>query len=307
MTAEELNAIVESKDFPEFVRVCEARQNRRIAAMADAIAAEPGVRLVLMTGGSSAGKTTSAKRLCTQLGADGIPVEYVSTDDFFVGNALNPRDENGEFDYETIECVDRPLLSERLGALLEGREIPRHRFDFIAHEPYDADETMRLDKDGVVILEGLHALNPELLPGLGVKTFGVFVEPKPDAEFAGSLSLSSRDVRLLRRIVRDGQYRKISAGETLKMWPKVTAGEEKWILPFRHLANAQFNSFLDYELSILKPFAQGHLEKERIKNPDDAKVAQLLETLDGIAAASPVVVPGDSILRETIGGSLLEY
>ena len=309
MTIEELNTVAASPNFDDFVRVCEARQTKALSKIADAIAKRKGTRLVFVAGGSSAGKTTCAKRLCIQLMVDSIDATYLSTDDYFVGDARNPRDENGEFDYESIECVDRPLLAERLTAIFEGRKVPRRKFDFIAHAPYDADEKMSIGKNGIVVIEGLHALNPDLVKGVANRfgSYGVFVEPVSQPILFGVTRLPSRDARLLRRIVRDGQFRKMTAGQTLAMWPKVLAGEEKWILPFKDRADAKFDSSLPYELSILKPYAQGLLEKEHLRNPGEMKTARLLRLLEAVNGASSVAVPGDSIIRETIGGSQLEY
>ena len=162
MTIDELNAAVDSGEIDEIIRVCEARQCKELSKIADTITLKPGVRLVQLAGGSSAGKTTTAKRLCTQLRVNGRVAMHMSTDDYFVGNARNPRDENGEFDYETIECVDMPRLAQDLNALLAGETIRPRRFDFIRHEGYDPDFTVSLPPGGMIVLEGIHALNPRL-------------------------------------------------------------------------------------------------------------------------------------------------
>ena len=229
MTIEELNEIVETGDIDEFIRVCEARQCKELSKIADRITATRGVRLVLLTGGSSAGKTTTAKRLCTQLRVNGVPAAMqLSTDDYFVGNARNPRDENGEFDYETIEAVDRARLVHDLAALLDGAPVNLRKFDFAAHEGFDAPKPTRLPAGGVVVLEGLHALNPRLVEGLPTACgFQLFIEPKTQLEVFATTRLPSRDARLVRRIVRDHQFRKMLPDATFKMWPKVLAAEEK--------------------------------------------------------------------------------
>jgi len=309
MTIEELNEIVETGDIDEFIRVCEARQCKELSKIADRITATRGVRLVLLTGGSSAGKTTTAKRLCTQLRVNGVPAAMqLSTDDYFVGNARNPRDENGEFDYETIEAVDRARLVHDLAALLDGAPVNLRKFDFAAHEGFDAPKPTRLPAGGVVVLEGLHALNPRLVEGLPAACgFRLFIEPKTQLEVFATTRLPSRDARLVRRIVRDHQFRKMLPDVTFKMWPKVLAGEEKWINPFRPLADAEFDSALEYELAVLKPYAAGLVARMLLKDRDEVKAQMLAMLFEAIVATDPVKVPGDSILRETIGGSLLEY
>ncbi len=309
MTIDELNEIVESGDIDEFIRVCEARQCKELSKIADRITDTKGVRLVLLTGGSSAGKTTTAKRLCTQLRVNGVPAAmHLSTDDYFVGNARNPKDANGDYDYETIEAVDRARLVRDLTALLGGAPVHLRRFDFVAHDGFDAPRPTRLPDGGVVVLEGLHALNPRLVEGLPAACgFRLFIEPKTQLEIFATTRLPSRDARLVRRLVRDHQFRKMDPLTTFRMWPKVLAGEEKWIDPFRSLADAEFDSALEYELAVLKPYVAGLLARVLLRNRDEVRAQTLSMLFEAIVATDPVKVPGDSILRETIGGSLLEY
>ncbi len=308
MTLEELNQIITSSDAAEFIRVCEARQRKMLSKIADQITEHGGVRLVLIAGGSSAGKTTTAKRLCTQLRVNGAVTMHLSTDDYFVGDKRNPRDENGEFDYESVECVDRERLAQDIQALLNGETIHPRRFDFVAHDGYDCESTVTLPPGGIVVLEGLHALNPLLTEAIAdALKFRIFIEPKTQPIVFALTRLPSRDARLLRRMVRDNQYRKMSLEETFRMWPKVLAGEEKWINPFRPLADAEFDSALPYELAVLKLYALGLLVKYCLKNPQDEQARLLRDLLTMVAAADVSKVPGDSILRETIGGSQLEY
>ena len=266
------------------------------------------MRLVQLAGGSSAGKTTTAKRLCTQLRVNGRVAMHMSTDDYFVGDARNPRDENGEFDYETIECVDMPRLAQDLNALLAGETIRPRRFDFIRHEGYDPDFTVSLPPGGMIVLEGIHALNPRLTAAVADNCkFRLFIDPVSQPIVFAFTRLSATDARLLRRLVRDNQFRKMDPMTTFSMWPKVLAGEEKWIKPFRPLADAEFDSALAYEPAVLKPFAQGLLARVRLRGIDDPKVEFLMEFLESVHPTDPTKVPGDSILRETIGGSQLEY
>ncbi len=308
MTIDELNAAVDSGEIDEIIRVCEARQCKELSKIADTITLKPGVRLVQLAGGSSAGKTTTAKRLCTQLRVNGRVAMHMSTDDYFVGDARNPRDENGEFDYETIECVDMPRLAQDLNALLAGETIRPRRFDFIRHEGYDPDFTVSLPPGGMIVLEGIHALNPRLTAAVADNCkFRLFIDPVSQPIVFAFTRLSATDARLLRRLVRDNQFRKMDPMTTFSMWPKVLAGEEKWIKPFRPLADAEFDSALAYEPAVLKPFAQGLLARVRLRGIDDPKVEFLMEFLESVHPTDPTKVPGDSILRETIGGSQLEY
>ena len=308
MTIDELNAAVDSGEIDEIIRVCEARQCKELSKIADTITLKPGVRLVQLAGGSSAGKTTTAKRLCTQLRVNCRVAMHMSTDDYFVGDARNPRDENGEFDYETIECVDMPRLAQDLNALLAGETIRPRRFDFIRHEGYDPDFTVSLPPGGMIVLEGIHALNPRLTAAVADNCkFRLFIDPVSQPIVFAFTRLSATDARLLRRLVRDNQFRKMDPMTTFSMWPKVLAGEEKWIKPFRPLADAEFDSALAYEPAVLKPFAQGLLARVRLRGIDDPKVEFLMEFLESVHPTDPTKVPGDSILRETIGGSQLEY
>lgn len=308
MTIEQLNALAESGEIDEFIRVCEARQVKALSAIADVVASRGGKRLVLLAGASSAGKTTTAKRLCTQLRVDGMEAMHLSTDDYFVGNSRNPRDENGEFDYETVHCVDMPRLERDISALLAGEPVRLRRFDFIEHEGFDAEGESRLAPGGAIVLEGLHALNPLVAAGIDDSLkFRLFIEPVSQLQVFGDSRLPPADGRLLRRLVRDNSFRKLGPAETFLSWPKVLAGERKWIDPFRPRADATFDSGLEYELAVLKPFAAGLLEIAKMKLPDDPKAQMLSALLSTVEPVGPVQVPGDSILRETIGGSLLEY
>lgn len=308
MTIEELNTYVETGAIDELIRVAEARQCKALSHIADAITMRGNVRLVLLAGASSAGKTTTAKRLCTQIRVNGLEAIHLSTDDYFVGNSRNPRDENGDFDYETIECVDMPRLAHDINALMAGKSIHARRFSFADHEGFDEKGETSLPPDGVVVLEGLHALNPRLTEGVsdGVK-FRLFIEPITQPEVFAAVCLSPNDARLLRRLVRDHQYRKVTPYDTFMMWPKVLAGEKKWINPFRAIADAEFDSSLCYELAVIKPYVAGLLEMVQRKHPEIARAKALANLLAVVRETDSTKVPGDSILRETIGGSQLEY
>ena len=308
MTIEELNNLIDTGAIDEFIRVCEARQVKHLSRIADTITAKGDVRLVLLAGASSAGKTTTAKRLCTQLSVNGVSSIHLSTDDYFVGDARNPRDENGDFDYECVQCVDRERLLSDLELLFAGQPAHLRGFNFHKHEGFDQPRVTKLSKGGVVILEGIHALNPILCPEkMSQASFRVFVEPRTQPEFFAKTRLPSADGRLLRRLVRDNQFRKMSPTETFRMWPKVLAGEKLWINPFKDAVDAVFDSGLEYELAVLKNYAAGLLEIVRRKMPEEVKAEFLSELLSMVRDTDPTKVPGDSILRETIGGSQLDY
>jgi uridine kinase len=308
MTIEELNAAVDSGEIDEIIRVCEARQVKALAALADRICAQKGVRIILLCGGSSAGKTTTAKRLCTQLRVNGVFALHVSTDDYFVGDARNPRRPDGSFDYETVEAVDAKRLAADLNLLLAGDEVHLRRFDFVKHDGYDSDATTRIPMNGYVVLEGIHALNPVLTEQVAEECkFRLFIEPKTQLTVFALTKITPQNGRLLRRLVRDNQFRKMNPLETFSLWPGVLDGEAKWINPFRPLADAEFDSGLDYELAVLKPYAAGLVEIVRRRRPEEKLAYLFSELLEIVHPANPVAVPGDSILRETIGGSQLEY
>ena len=308
MTAEELNQHIHDGTIDEEVRVAEARQMKALSKIADIICGRPGLRLVLIAGGSSAGKTTTAKRICTQLRVNGRAALHLSTDDYFVGDARNPRDENGNLDYEHVECVDIAQLSSDVNALLRGETVKRRKFDFVNHVPIFTDEPVSLRKGGFVVLEGIHALNPRLTDGIddAVK-YRVFVEPKPSLDVFAGITPRSVDARFLRRLVRDNQFRKMSPVMTIEMWPNVLAGEKKWIEPFRGNADSEFDSYLSYELAVLKPYVGGLLERARLEMGERREITNLIRMLSLVQSMPSVAVPGDSILRETIGGSQLEY
>lgn len=264
------------------ILVEEARQIKALSRIADMIAARKGVKLVLLCGPSSAGKTTTAKRLAIQLQVEGFSALSMSTDDYFVGDERNPRDENGEFDYEHVDCVDAAELEEDLSRLIRGETITPRRFDFQKHVGFrDTSKSLKLPENGIIILEGIHALNPKFTSHISPKNkFKIFIH-------------CPKELRFYRRMVRDNHYRNMSAEATIAMWPKVLKGEERWINPYRHEADVEFESALPYERGVLKPFVE--------------KLIGKVEAFEEYKMIPAKKVPGDSILRETIGGSALEY
>lgn len=308
MTIEELTATCHDGTIDEVIRVAEARQVKALGRIADEVCARPGVRLVLLAGASAAGKTTTAKRICTQLRVNGASATLLSTDDYFVGDDQTPRNEKGELDYEHVDCVDIPRFVADLNALIRGETIRERRFDFVKHEGYDSERTLTLPANGYVVVEGIHALNPRLTEGVADATkFRVFAEPKTQLTVFALSKLPSTAGRFMRRLVRDFHYRKLEPRRTFEMWPNVLAGEQKWIEPFRPLADAQFDTGLVYEPLVLKPFVEWPLRKLNEDLGGHPNITALIELLAVMPTVSPNAVPGDSILRETIGGSQLEY
>ena len=308
MTVEELNEAAAEGTIDEVIRVAEARQVKALSKIADTICASPGTRLVLVSGGSAAGKTTTAKRICTQLRVNDRAAMHLSTDDYFVGDARNPRDENGDLDYEHVDCVDIEPLANDLNALFRGETVLRRSFDFVNHKPAYSGEFISLPKNGIIVLEGIHALNPRLSEHVDEAAgFKVFVDPKPSLDLFAGLKPTAADSRFLRRLVRDNQFRKLSPAVTLELWPKVLAGENRWIEPFRGNADATFDSYLVYELAVLKPYVGGLLARARLEIGETRQIMNMIRMISAVDAVSPNTVPGDSILRETIGGSQLEY
>lgn len=308
-TLGDLNQKILSKNFNEIVRICEKMHSKELSNIADEITARsPAVRLVLVAGPSSAGKTTTSTRICTQLRVNGLKPLLLSTDSYFVGDKRNPRDENGNLDYETIEAVDRVRLSKDLNALFAGEGVYMRRFNFIEHEGYDDKEKTYLPSDGVVVIEGIHALNPLLIEDLGdYPVYRIYLNALTQLVIDSCNRIPTSDTRLLRRLVRDAGFRGMSPLDTFKLWPKVLEGEKKWIYPFQHLADAVFNSALDYEFAVLKPYALELLNQVKPWDKEYITARRLSGLLHNVSIASSSTVPGDSILRETIGESQLEY
>ena len=308
-TIEELNEIIRRGDFPLLVGEDEMRHRGRIVRIAERISAQvPIVRLVLVSGPSSAGKTTTAIRLCTRLQENGLQALRLSTDDYFVGDSRNPVGPDGKPDWETVEAVDRARIVQDLAALFAGTPTHLRRFDFQAHEGFDAEEPTVLPTGGVVVLEGIHALNPLLTEGIpDALKFRVYLNVFTFLHAAPTVAFFPDDIRLIRRIVRDCATRGEPPTATLARWPSVERGEERWINPFRRLADAVFNTGLDYELAVLKPYAINLLRGIEADSPVAHDAARLADVLASVSEAPSVGIPGDSILRESIGDSSLEY
>lgn len=307
----ELNETIASGGFPALVAKCERLHSDRISRIAELVASRvPAVRLVLEAGPSAAGKTTTAIRLCRALEANGLTSLRISTDDYFVGDARNPRDAEGNLDYEHFDAVDRRRLSEDLLKIFAGEPLHRRKFDFVTHEGFDDPETFNPPPNVVVVLEGIHALNPKLTEGVGEELkYRVYVNTLTQlvADCGGWLYFE--DARLMRRIVRDKTYRDMSPEKTILMWEKVSAGEMQWINPYRGFADSVFNTALDYELAVMKPILEPVMRAvPYLGGRESVEIRRLLAVLDTVTPVSDLsAIPGDSILRESIGGSVCDY
>ena len=308
-TAGRLNQITYEGEVRSFIRTAEALHEKKLGRIADQIAdRRDSVRVILVAGPSSAGKTTFSKRLTTHLRVNGLHPLTLGTDDYFVGEDRNPVDADGKPDYEHIEAVDLEAFNRDLLDLVNGRPITVRRFDFETKKPMHLAETMQLRKDQVLIIEGIHGLNPRLTEMIPPeRKFKIYVNALTQLNIDADNRISTTDNRLMRRMVRDHQFRGHSPLETLRMWPMVRRGEEAWVFPFQQAADATFNSALDYELAVLKPFIEPLLMQIKPSAPEYAESRRLTGFLLNFLPIPEDFVPPSSILREYIGGSALEY
>ena len=307
-TVGQLNQAIIEKRIGDYMQTCEALHEKKLGRIADQIAAEQGVKLVLIAGPSSAGKTTFAKRLTTHLRVNGRVPHMISTDNYFVGESRNPIGPDGKPDYEHVEAVDLELLNNNLKDLLNGREVELPRFNFVTKAPEFNGDSLKLNENDILIMEGIHALNPRLTECVERKEkFLIYVSALTQLGIDSHNRISTTDNRLMRRIVRDNTFRGHSAHDTLSMWSNVRAGEKHWIFPFQHLADATFNTALDYELAVLKPIVELQLTTINPDDPEYSEARRLQGFLGNFLEISDYAVPGTSILREYIGGSKLQY
>jgi uridine kinase len=303
-----LNESIERGRIREIVLVAEAFHDQKIAEIARTIAAQRDrTRLVLVAGPSSAGKTTFARRLAIQLLSLGLRPYPLEMDNYFVEREATPRDENGVFDFETIEALDRELLGDHLERLMRGETVTLPRYDF-TRGTRGWGESIRLGPDALVIMEGIHGLNPDLLPRFPAQNiFRIYVSALTHLNLDRHNRVSTTDSRLLRRLVRDAAVRGHSALATLRRWESVRRGEKRYIFPFQENADVIFNSTLVYELAVLKPLAEPLLFQVPADAPERVEVKRLLAFLSWIRPTSTEHIPDDSILREFIGGSILDH
>ena len=303
-----LNDAIEAGRLPEISLVGEALHEGRIARIADDVARHRDrVKVVLIAGPSSSGKTTFSKRLAVQLLANGIRPVPVALDDYFLDRHKTPRDEHGEYDYESLRSLDLPLLNQQFATLLDGQAVrlPHYNFKTGLREQ---GLTVRLESDNVLIVEGIHGLNPELLPELPhERVYRIYVSALTQLNLDSQNRVSTTDCRLIRRVVRDARSRGYDASETLRRWHAVVRGEKRWIFPYQENGDAIFNSALAHELAVLRPLAEPLLLRVRPDTPAEyVEANRLLSFLMWVRPAPVDVVPTNSILREFVGGSVLE-
>ena len=296
----------------ELINVSEALQEKRISQIADEIfhRGQKGnpVKLVLISGPSSSGKTTFSKRLSVQLMANGLRPYPISLDDYFVNRVDTPKAENGEYDYESLYALDLKFFNSQLQALLSGEEVELPRFNFNTGIREMSGKRLRLDDNMILILEGIHALNPELTPQIPAESkFMIYVSALTTILLDNHNYIPTTDNRLLRRIIRDFKYRGYSAEETISRWPSVRAGEEKWIFPFQENADVMFNSALLFELAIIKDYAEPILRKVSNNRPEYSEAYRLRKFLEFFVPLQDKELPPTSLLREFLGGSSFRY
>jgi uridine kinase len=306
----ELNARISNRTIKDYIRIAEAFQGRKLVDIAEKIYEKrDALKVILIAGPSSSGKTTSAKRLAIELMVMGIKPIAISLDDYYMGTEKTPRDEKGEPDYECLEALDVPYLNQQLLALFAGEEVTLPVYDFkTGRRKETGGKKIRMDRRTMLIVEGIHGLNDALTPAIKRELkFKLYVSALTQLNLDDHNRIPTSDNRLLRRMVRDYQFRSKDAAGTIKMWPNVQRGERQHLFPFQNSADAAFNSALDYELAVLKFYADPLLRVVRPGCPEYAEAARLLSFLENFAPIPPQYVPGTSILREFIGESEFKY
>ncbi|RHK98606.1 nucleoside kinase [Phocaeicola plebeius] len=311
-TVGDLNVACNHGHATDLINVSEALQEKKIAQIADEITHRnqdgKRVKLVLISGPSSSGKTTFSKRLSIQLMTNGLKPYPISLDDYFVNRNDTPLDENGKHDFESLYAVDLPFFEEQLTTLLNGGEVELPRYNFTTGKREMSGKKLRIDEHMILIIEGIHALNPALTPHIpNENKYKVYVSALTTILLDNHNYIPTTDNRLLRRIIRDYKYRSYSAEETIARWPSVRAGEEKWIFPYQENADAMFNSALLFELAVLKDYVEPVLRKVPNRCPEYSEAHRLLRFLNYFVSVQDKELPPTSLLREFLGGSSFQY
>jgi uridine kinase len=307
-TIGDLNEVIDKGFAPQLIQISEALQEKKIARIADEIAQRRGIRLILIAGPSSSGKTTTCKRLSVQLAVNGIKPIPVSLDDYFIDREHTPRDEKGDYDFEHLHALNLPLLNEQMNALFRGEEVELPRYNFQKGQSEKSGRKLRLHDDEVLVVEGIHALNPELMSQVpNDQIFRVYASALTTLLLDKHNYIPTTDNRLLRRIIRDHKYRGVSAIDTIRRWPSVRAGENKWIFPYQENADAMFNTAMLFELAVIKSQAEPLLELVPENVPEYAEAYRLLKFLRYIKPIPDTQIPPTSLLREFLGGSSFKY
>ena len=307
-TVGDFNQAIDAGHATDIINISEALQEKKLAKIAEEIASRKGMKLVLLAGPSSSGKTTSCKRLSIQLAVNGLKPLQISLDDYFVDRDKTPKDENGEFDFESIYALNLDLLNEQFNALFRGEEVELPKYDFPSGKSVKSGKKLKLEPNNVLVVEGIHALNPELTAHVPEEQiFRVYASALTTILLDNHNYIPTTDNRLLRRIIRDYKYRGVSAQETIHRWPSVRAGENKWIFPFQENADAMLNTAMLYELSVLKMQAEPLLQQVPENCEEFAEAYRLLKFLKYFKGIPYNNLPPTSLLREFLGGSSFHY
>ena len=307
-TIGDLNEVIMDGHSSTLIQISEALQEKKIAKIADEIAQRKGVKLVLIAGPSSSGKTTTCKRLSVQLAVNGIKPVNISLDDYFLDRDKTPRDEKGDYDFEHLHALNLPLLNQQLTALFNGEEVELPRYNFQKGCSEWSGKKLQLKGNEVLVVEGIHALNPELTSEIpNDQIFRVYASALTTILLDNHNYVPTTDNRLLRRIIRDYKYRGVDAQETIRRWPSVRAGENKWIFPFQENADAMFNTAMLFELAVIKSQAEPLLEQVPENSKEYAEAYRLLKFLRYIRPIPETQIPPTSLLREFLGGSSFKY
>ena len=307
-TVGDFNQAIDAGHATDIINISEALQEKKLAKIAEEIASREGVKLVLLAGPSSSGKTTSCKRLSIQLAVNGLKPLQISLDDYFVDRDKTPKDENGDFDFESIYALNLDLLNEQFNALFRGEEVELPKYDFPSGKSVKSGKMLKLEPNNVLVVEGIHALNPELTAHVPEEQiFRVYASALTTILLDNHNYIPTTDNRLLRRIIRDYKYRGVSAQETIRRWPSVRSGENKWIFPFQENADAMLNTAMLYELSVLKMQAEPLLQQVPENCEEFAEAYRLLKFLKYFKGIPYNNLPPTSLLREFLGGSSFHY
>ena len=307
-TVGDFNQAIEAGHATDIINISEALQEKKIANIAEDIANRQGVKLVLLAGPSSSGKTTSCKRLSIQLAVNGLKPLQISLDDYFVDREKTPKDASGEYDYESIYALDLDLINEQFNALFRGEEVELPKYDFQSGKSKKSGNKLKMNDNNVLVVEGIHALNPELTAHIPQEQiFRVYASALTTILLDNHNYIPTTDNRLLRRIIRDYKYRGVSAQETIHRWPSVRAGENKWIFPFQENADAMLNTAMLYELAVIKMQAEPLLQQVPENCEEYAEAYRLLKFLKYFKGIPYNNLPPTSLLREFLGGSSFHY
>jgi len=293
----------------DIIKISEALHEKKIAEIANLINdRKKEIKLVLIAGPSSSGKTTFSKRLMVQLAVNGLKPFLISLDDYFVDRENTPKDENGEYDFEAIEAIDVEFFNEQLNQLLNGGSVELPRFNFTVGKRVASGKLLLLEPGSILVVEGIHGMNPDLVPHIpSESTFKIFLSALTQISMDDQNHISTTDNRLIRRMIRDSKYRNYSAQDTIRRWPSVRAGEDKNIFPYQENADVMFNSALIYELAVLKKYAEPLLKEVSESQPEFSESNRLLKFLSYFKAIDDLEIPPTSVMREFLGGSSFTY